>query len=129
MKKNLLFVMVIVVAALLMNNACKKDKAQAIVATANVPDTCSAITFTKTIMPIITTSCATGSKCHGAGSSHNVYSNYASISSEVTNGFLTVSSNQILGKGIDMTGPLNGNLTQSQINQFICWLNSGAPNN
>jgi hypothetical protein len=130
-KNSVLLITTVCCAVLLVYNSCKKDKSQPVVAMPNAIDTCSAITYSKTIAPIITTSCAIGSSCHGTGSSHVAFTNYASVLAEVSNVKLSYTSSPaaILGKTLDMSGSSYAQLSSSQINQFICWLKNGAPNN
>ncbi|SKC58209.1 hypothetical protein [Ohtaekwangia koreensis] len=85
---------------------------------------CSGVTvsYETDVSPIIQSSCATNSNCHGSGSNHgpgelltysDVYSARNSISTSVTSG--------------DM--PKEGSLTSDEKNAILCWITSGASNN
>ncbi len=121
--------MVAIIVSLLINNACKKDHAQAVVAPVTPPttvvDTCSSISFSKTILPIVTNYCAI-SGCHSAGS-QTVLTNYSQLKAVVDNSHLTFSATAVLGTSLDMSA--RSGLSISQTNEFICWLKNGAPQN
>ena len=131
MKKQLVLFLVMLISTALIYSACKKEKAQAVQTTVTTVDTCASITYSKTISVIVTNYCSTGSGCHGTGSSNGVFTSYAAINSEISNGKLTYSTNPnaVIGKSLDMSGSSYANLTASQINEFICWLKNGALNN
>ncbi len=78
--------------------------------------------FAVDVDPIIQSSCAASSGCHGSGSSAGpgslltytqVFNARSSIRSAVTSGSM----------------PLNGGLSVTQKNSIIFWIDSGAPNN
>jgi len=78
--------------------------------------------FSTDVNPIIASSCATNSGCHGTGSINGP-------------GELT-SYSKIFNARTDMRSailsgimPLNGSLTSAQINSIVCWIDNGAPNN
>ncbi len=82
----------------------------------------SAKSFAVDVDPIIQSSCAASSGCHGSGSSAGpgplltytqVFNARSSIRSAVTSGSM----------------PLNGGLSVTQKNSIIFWIDSGAPNN
>jgi hypothetical protein len=78
----------------------------------------SGISFAGSISPIIQNSCAL-SGCHNGSQFpdlrvfKNIQDNAARIKTQTTN----------------RTMPLNGSLTQSQINVIACWVDDGAPQN
>jgi hypothetical protein len=78
--------------------------------------------FATDVNPIIQSSCATNAGCHASGSTNGpgpltdygqVYSARSAIRSAV----------------ISKTMPQNGSLTPTQINNIVCWIDSGASNN
>jgi len=78
--------------------------------------------FAVDVDPIIQSSCAASSGCHGSGSSAGpgplltytqVFNARSSIRSAVSSGSM----------------PLNGGLSGTQKNSIIFWIDSGAPNN
>jgi hypothetical protein len=78
--------------------------------------------FSSDVKSIISTSCATGSSCHGAGSTRGcgplttyaeIYSNRNSVSSSVSSGSM----------------PQGSSLSSTQKNNIVCWVNQGAANN
>ncbi|MEY4876028.1 MAG: hypothetical protein RL708_1177 [Bacteroidota bacterium] len=110
--------------------SCVKRQAKLVKVTTpiTVVDTCSSISFSKTILPMVITNCSSSQGCHGNGSSHVALVDYASLNTEFTTHKLTYTNNAILGKGLDMSTQ-EASLSTSQINQFICWLKNNAPNN
>ena len=78
--------------------------------------------FAADVQPILTTVCAINSGCHGAGSINaggpftthaEVFAKRANIRAAILSGVM----------------PQTGTISQAQINAFICWIDSGAPNN
>src|SRR5687768_1973875 len=78
--------------------------------------------FATDVNPIIQSSCATNTTCHGSGSINgpgplltynHVFNARTSIKSAVGNGSM----------------PKNGSLTAAQRSAIICWVDNGAPNN
>lgn len=116
MKPLLLIIMVAAIVFV----GCKKSRDSSSVAS----DVCGSTpkTFSGDVSPIIQSSCATGSGCHGAGSSNGpgaltsyaqVFAARTAISSAVSSGLM----------------PKNAPLGTVQKNAIICWINNGAPNN
>ena len=85
---------------------------------------CSGITpkFAADIQPILNTVCSINSNCHAGGSTNTggPFTSFAEV-----NGKKTAIRAQILAG----TMPQSGTISQAQINAFICWIDSGAPNN
>ncbi|MFM2226379.1 MAG: hypothetical protein RJA07_2581 [Bacteroidota bacterium] len=113
--RNILITTTLVIATLV---ACKKTTT-----TATATD-CSGSnkSFSSDVKLIISSSCATGSSCHGTGSTRGcgalttyteIYANRNSVSSSVSSGRM----------------PLGSTLTSTQKNNIICWVNQGAANN
>lgn len=117
--------MVLIVATLLF--ACTKSTDKTINNNSNnnggsVNCTGVAQLFSTDVNPIIQSTCATGSSCHGTGSINGpgelrTYSEIASahvaIRAAVLSGLM----------------PKTGSLTSAQKNTIICWIDNGALNN
>jgi hypothetical protein len=112
--RNILIVATLVIATLV---ACKKTS------TTTTTD-CSGTnkSFSTDVKSIISTSCASGSSCHGSGSKKGcgplttyaeIYASRSSVSSSVSSGSM----------------PQGSTLTSTQKNNIICWVNQGAANN
>ncbi|RXK59835.1 hypothetical protein ESA94_12325 [Lacibacter luteus] len=82
----------------------------------------AAIQFSADVAPIISSSCATNSGCHAAGSTQGPggLTTYAQINAVKV---------QIRAAIISGAMPKNGTLTAAQKNSIICWIDAGAPNN
>jgi len=85
---------------------------------------CSAVpkSFSVDVNPIIQTTCATGSSCHGTGSINGpgallTYSAIANAHADIRSAILS---------GLM---PKTGSLTNAQKNTIICWIDNGALNN
>jgi hypothetical protein len=85
---------------------------------------CSTVpkSFSVDVNPIIQTTCATGSSCHGTGSINGpgallTYSAIANAHADIRSAILS---------GLM---PKTGSLTNSQKNTIICWIDNGALNN
>lgn len=79
-------------------------------------------TFAADVNPIIQSSCAASSGCHGIGSTSGpgALVTYTQIS----NARASIRSSVFSG-----SMPRNGTLTTAQKNAIICWIDNGAPNN
>jgi hypothetical protein len=82
------------------------------------------ISFNATINPIIETSCATNSNCHGSG---------ASSGRPVFNNYTTIKNNAADIKRLTANGSMppssSGTLTTQQKQQIACWIDAGALDN
>ena len=78
--------------------------------------------FTADVQPILTTVCSINSNCH-AGGSTNSGGPFTSF------GEVNVKKSNIRAAILSGAMPQSGTITQAQINAFICWIDSGAPNN
>lgn len=78
--------------------------------------------FSTDVQPILTTLCSINSNCHAGGSSNSggPFTNYTEVNAKKSN---------IRAAIIAGTMPQGGTISQAQINAFICWIDSGAPNN
>ena len=89
------------------------------------PLDCSTVTakaFAADVSPIIQTSCATNSNCHGSGSINGpgplidytaIFNARTKIRSAVASGIM----------------PKTGTITTAQKNSILCWIDSGAADN
>ncbi len=86
--------------------------------------TCTGISpaFTADIKPILNTVCSINSNCHAAGSTNSggPFTTYAEVNAKKSN----IRANILSG-----AMPQTGSISQAQVNAFICWIDSGAPNN
>ena len=78
--------------------------------------------FSADVQPILTTVCAINSSCHAAGSTNTggPFTNHSEVFAKRSNIRAAILSGIM---------PQSGTITQAQINAFICWIDSGAPNN
>ena len=78
--------------------------------------------FSTDVQPILTSVCSINSNCHAAGSSNSggPFTTQAEVFGKKSN---------IRAAILAGTMPQSGTITQAQINAFICWIDSGAPNN
>ncbi len=113
MKKTLLIIALFTVAGMA---ACKKS-------TTNFsPDCTNSYSYATDVAPLITTYCATNSRCHASGSSEGpgalttytaIYNNRGSIGNSVSSGSM----------------PQGSTLTDAQKTIILCWISGGAPEN
>ncbi len=103
---------------------CSKNKSNNSSNNPPVQDNCNGIDshFATKVFPIIQSSCATNSGCHGNGSTNGpgALTNYSQISN---------AASAIRTAVISGAMPKNGTLGATEKNIIICWVNSGAPNN
>ena len=78
--------------------------------------------FLVDVNPIIQSTCATGSSCHGTGSLNGP--GELRTYSEISNAHAEIRSAILSG-----LMPKNGSLTSTQKNTIICWVDNGALNN
>ncbi len=78
--------------------------------------------FGADVQPIFNTVCSISNTCHGAGSMNlgGPFTNYSQIFAKTANIRAAILSGIM---------PQSGSVTQAQINNLICWIDSGAPNN
>lgn len=82
----------------------------------------TAISYASDIRPIVISSCATGSSCHGSGSGNGDFSSYAGLKIDADNGKLR---QRVL---IEKDMPPGGWSSCNRL-KLEAWLNAGAPNN
>src|SRR5215510_851028 len=118
------FGVVLIVAAVLFACSKSSDTTARTEGDNNRSVNCSgpAKSFSADVSPIIQSTCATGSSCHGTGSINGpgaltTYSAIANAHADIRSAILS---------GLM---PKNGSLTSAQKNTIICWIDNGAPNN
>jgi hypothetical protein len=111
------YILTVLVLFSLLIVACTKDNDM-------VESNCGSTpkTFSGDVNPIIQSSCATNSDCHGAGSINgpgplltynHVFNARAAIRSAVSNGSM----------------PKTGSITAAQKSSVVCWVENGGANN
>jgi len=122
--KNILIVLSLIFFAVIVFTACSKSGTPAPPAGGGITFSCAGISpkFAADVQPILTSVCSINSNCHGAGSTNSggAFTNHAEVSAKKTNIRAAILSGVM---------PQGGTITQSQINAFICWIDSGAANN
>ena len=121
----------LILLAMVFLSSCYNDKIQELYPSS--PSTScdtSAVTYSGTILPIIRANCSV-SGCHPVGDpSHydfNTNNGYDGVKLSVTNNRLLGAINHTYGYlPMPQTG---GSISTCQINQFVAWINKGAPNN
>lgn len=79
------------------------------------------------VEPIISNSCAV-SGCHIQGGDGNgIFTSYDGVAAKIENGNGPFST-RVFEVG-DMAGPLNGNLSDCEVEILRNWVEQGAPNN
>jgi hypothetical protein len=78
--------------------------------------------FAADVQPILTTVCSINSNCHAAGSTNSggPFTNHTQVNAKKSN---------IRAAILAGTMPQTGSISQAQVDAFICWIDSGAPNN
>lgn len=108
-------ILVAIAAAFTVFYSCKKDSA------AVDTSTCSTtVSYATDVAPIITSYCNTSSGCHASGSSHGVFTTYASVYSAKSTIYSEVSTGKM---------PEGSTLTSTQKMAILCWISNGALNN
>ena len=103
----------LIFAAFLISSCSSEDPGPMIV------DPCDEVTYSETIKPLMDTSCRLPT-CHIPGTEAPPFSDFATIQA------LSASIKVRTG---NRSMPLQGSLTQTQIDQIACWVDSGALNN
>jgi hypothetical protein len=78
--------------------------------------------FSTDVQPILTTVCSINITCHATGTPN-------SGGPFTTHGEVFAKRSNIRAAILSGVMPQSGTITQAQINAFICWIDSGAPNN
>ena len=125
MKKNLLLIALFITIGWLAESCSKtSDPAPTGGGGGGITFSCVGITprFSVEVSPIFTSVCSINSTCHGTGSTNagGPFTTYAEVFAKRSNIRVQVLSGAM---------PQTGSLTQVQINNLICWIDSGAPNN
>jgi hypothetical protein len=117
MKKGIIFIFIVFIAF----TSCSKSSSDT---GGGTTTNCSNIpkSFSTDVNPVIQSTCAVNSGCHGSGSINGPGEllTYTQIFDAKVNIRTAVSSG---------TMPKTGSLTNQQKNSIICWIDSGATNN
>lgn len=117
-------ILVVLSASALLTACRKSEPANSESSGGGITFSCTGISpkFSADIQPILTTVCSINSNCHAAGSTNSggPFTSHAEVSAKKSN---------IRAAILSGTMPQSGSITQAQINAFICWIDSGAPNN
>lgn len=121
--KNLYFFIAVSLSVSALN-ACSKENEGSPNTGGGALD-CSTVTnksFVADINPVIQSSCATTTACHGSGSVNGpgALTSYQAVFNSRNNIRTAVSSGAM---------PKNSSLSISQKNSILCWIESGASNN
>ena len=78
--------------------------------------------FSADVQAILTTVCSINITCHAAGSTNSggPFTTHADVFAKKSNIRAAILSGSM---------PQSGTISQAQVNAFICWIDSGAPNN
>jgi hypothetical protein len=83
---------------------------------------CSTVTYSAVIQPLVSSKCAL-SGCHASGSKNGDFTLYVNLFKEYSDGDL---KNEVITR---RSMPQNGALSDTELQQFQCWINNGAPEN
>jgi len=127
MKEKFAYILIIVLVIVTFGQACNKgpENSQAVITPPTpTPSSCSSVPakFSTEVNPIIQSSCAIGSGCHGNGS-HNGPGPLLSFD-QIKN-----AASSIKSAVVSKLMPLGGSLTMEQIQSISCWADNGALNN
>ena len=124
MKKTTALTALIISSVLLFAACSKSDTATGGGTGGTRTFSCAGITpkFAADVQPILTTVCSINSNCHASGSTNSggPFTSYTEVNAKKSN---------IRAAILAGTMPQSGSISQAQINAFICWIDSGAPNN
>ncbi len=88
------------------------------------PGSCDSViySFTADVKPLLVTYCLTGSNCHSTGSLNS--------GGDLTDYEKVLNKKAAIRRNIELgIMPVNAVLSAEQIKVFVCWIDSGAPNN
>ena len=130
--KNIIF-FTLVGFVVLLAQSCYYDNKEELYQNLNNSNNCNtdSVSFQATILPIITTNCATSSGCHLGPNPSGVrdFSTYAEIKASID----ASGNGSLIGRITNTTGslmPLGGPaLPDCEIRQIQAWAADGAPNN
>ena len=122
MKTTILFTTLIILCIIIFT-ACSKSSTTKD-GGAGITFSCTGIspTFSGDVQPILNTVCSINSNCHASGTINfgGPLTNFAEVNAQKAD---------IRAQILSGAMPQNTSISQSQINAFICWIDSGAPNN
>jgi hypothetical protein len=106
----------------LVMTACKKEENNTTNNNNSGGVDCSTVTYSGTIASLANSKCNTAG-CHAAGSVSGDYTTYAGLKAKFDNGSL---KQRVI---VEKTMPQGTTLSETELKQFECWINAGAPNN
>ena len=123
LRKSIHYIIAIILAGWVVES-CSKSNGVNTPGGGGITFSCSGISpkFAADVLPIFNTVCSINNTCHGSGSTNSggPFTNYAQVSVKTSN----IRTSVLAG-----VMPQSGTITQAQINNLICWIDSGAPNN
>jgi hypothetical protein len=141
MKRNFLFVAVMISYVMFVFDACTKDigKPGSITTTTTtggsssgqtMPDSCNTnIKFSVQIQHILSTYCTINNpQCHASTNSWGNFTTYAGFHPNASTALNRVKNLHDMPPDYT-TGPKNQAITQCEISKLEAWVNAGAPNN
>jgi uncharacterized membrane protein len=89
-----------------------------------IPD--SIISYSKTIQPLVTTQCSSGTGCHESGSQDGDYTTYDGLKEKAEDG--TLQNRVVILKDMPQAGT-SYKLTDQERSYFAAWIKQGFQNN
>ncbi len=122
--KKVFMITLFYLSTTLVFTACSKSDSTPGGGSNGITFSCAGISpkFSTDVQPILTSVCSINSNCHAAGSANSggPFTIHVEVFAKKSN---------IRAAILAGTMPQSGTITQAQINAFICWIDSGAPNN
>ena len=124
MKKSFVIILFIFLAATVFTACSKSNTTPGAGTGGGRTFSCAGISpkFSADVQPILTSVCSINSNCHASGSTNSggPFTTHAEVFAKSSNIRAAILSGVM---------PQSGTITQAQVNAFICWIDSGAPNN
>ena len=124
MIKNLGYIILLFATGLVVESCSKSSPTNNPSGGGGITFSCTGISpkFSADVLPIFNTVCSINSNCHASGSTNSggPFTNYIQVNAKTSN---------IRSAVLSGVMPQSGTISQAQINNLICWIDSGAPNN
>ncbi len=111
-----------IVFMFLIFHSCYNDKEQLLVPPKTDTTNCLSYSFINNVNPIIQSTCANGSGCHGSGSTNGPGA--LTTYSEIQNASAQIQASILAGRM-----PLGSSLPTNEIRIITCWIKNGMMNN
>jgi hypothetical protein len=123
-KKDFLYIAILTAGVITTAMSCSKGSGETEGGATSPPSSCASTParFSADVNPIIQGSCATGSGCHGIGSSNGPGA--LTAFNQIKN-----AASSIKSAVISRQMPIGGSLSSAQIQAISCWVDNGALNN